>query len=229
MFIYNAFAVKKFIDIINRSIDDVQLVSLMPHFNVYSVLNYLAHIYLSGFSLSVQTGNFIGDFVKGKQMDAYPSKMRQGIVMHRKIDHYTDQHPVVKELVQLLRPEFGRYSAIVADMYFDYFLAKNFKVITGGRSLTLFVYRFYVGALLRYWLLPERVRGFIFHFIGTNRLGKYAHADGLQDSLEIMARYKVSALDPHQIVQYLKANEMALGKYFDDFFPDLQKYCHQIR
>ena len=229
MFIYNALAVKKFIDIFNRPIDDVQLVSLMPHFNVYSVLNYLAHIYLSGFSLSVQTGNFIGDFVKGKQMDAYPSKMRQGIVMHRKIDHYTDQHPVVKELVQLLRPEFGRYSAIVADMYFDYFLAKNFKVITGGRSLTLFVYRFYVGALLRYWLLPERVRGFIFHFIGTNRLGKYAHADGLQDSLEIMARYKVSALDPHQIVQYLKANEMALEKYFDDFFPDLQKYCHQIR
>jgi acyl carrier protein phosphodiesterase len=229
LFIYNAFAVKKFIDIFNRPIDDVQLVSLMPHFNVYSVLNYLAHIYLSGFSLSVQTGNFIGDFVKGKQMDAYPSKMRQGIVMHRKIDHYTDQHPVVKELVQLLRPEFGRYSAIVADMYFDYFLAKNFKVITGGRSLTLFVYRFYVGALLRYWLLPERVRGFIFHFIGTNRLGKYAHADGLQDSLEIMARYKVSALDPHQIVEYLKANEMALGKYFDDFFPDLQKYCHQIR
>ena len=229
MFIYNALAVKKFIDIFNRPIDDVQLVSLMPHFNVYSVLNYLAHIYLSGFSLSVQTGNFIGDFVKGKQMDAYPSKMRQGIVMHRKIDHYTDQHPVVKELVQLLRPEFGRYSAIVADMYFDYFLAKNFKVITGGRSLILFVYRFYVGALLRYWLLPERVRGFIFHFIGTNRLGKYAHADGLQDSLEIMARYKVSALDPHKIVQYLKANEMALEKYFDDFFPDLQKYCYQIK
>ena len=229
MFIYNAFAVKKFIDIINHSIDDVQLVSLMSHFNDYFVLNYLAHIYLSGSSLSVQAGNFIGDFVKGKQMDAYPSKMRQGIVMHRKIDHYTDQHPVVKELVQLLRPEFGRYSAIVADMYFDYFLAKNFKVITGGRSLTLFVYRFYVGALLRYWLLPERVRGFIFHFIGTNRLGKYAHADGLQDSLEIMARYKVSALDPHKIVQYLKANEMALEHYFDDFFSDLQKYCDEIR
>jgi acyl carrier protein phosphodiesterase len=229
LFIYNVFAVKKFIDIFNRPIDDVQLVSLMPHFNAYFVLNYLAHIYLSGSSLSVQVGNFIGDFVKGKQMDTYPSKMRQGMVMHRKIDHFTDQHPVVKGLVALLRPEFGRYSAIVADMYFDYFLAKNFKVITGGCSLTLFVYRFYMGALLRYGLLPERVRGFIFHFVGTNRLGKYAHADGLQDSLEIMARYKVSALDPHKIVQYLKANEMALKRYFDDFFPDLQKYCHQIR
>jgi acyl carrier protein phosphodiesterase len=192
-------------------------------------LNYLAHIYLSGSNLSIQTGNFIGDFVKGKQLDTYPSSIRQGIVMHRKIDHYTDHHPVVNELVQLLRPEFGRYSAIITDMYFDYLLAKNFKTISNGGSLTLFTCRFYAGVLVRYRYLPERVRCFIFHFVGTNRLGKYANAEGLQDSLEIMARYKVSALNPHKIVQYLKLNEKMLEQYFTDFFPDLQKYCYEIR
>lgn len=192
-------------------------------------MNYLAHIYLSGSSLSVQTGNFIGDFVKGKQLERYPSTIRKGIVMHRKIDHYTDQHPVVKELIQLLRPEFGRYSGIIADMYFDYFLAKNFKAISGGGSLTVFAYRFYAGVLFRYWCLPKRVRGFIFHFIGTNRLVKYASAEGLQESLEIMARYKVSALDPYKIVHYLKMHEESLEQYFTDFFTDLEQYCHEIR
>ena len=69
--------------------------------------------------MRLSLGNFIGDFVKGNQHKNYPQQMQQGILLHRAIDHYTDNHPIVLECVDFMRPSFGRYSGIDLDMYFD--------------------------------------------------------------------------------------------------------------
>lgn len=184
-------------------------------------MNYLAHIFLSGDDPQVQVGNFIGDFVKGSQLNSYPERIRQGIRLHRKIDSFTDSHEVVRETVAFLRPAFGRYSAIITDMYFDYFLAGDFHVYSPHKSLKCFSLKFYISVLIRYRYLPQRVKGFIFHFVFTGRLTKYAHPEGLRDSLEIMARYKVAALEPERISAFLLENHDELRKRFHLFFPDL--------
>ena len=145
-------------------------------------MNYLAHIFLSGNRPRVQIGNFIGDFVKGSQFNAYPAKIRHGIVLHRKIDEYTDAHPVVLKVKSFLKPTFGRYSGIITDMYFDYFLAIRFRHYS-SKSLHIFAFQFYFFALLHYRHLPAKVKRFIFHFTGTNRLRKYGNLEGLKDSL----------------------------------------------
>jgi acyl carrier protein phosphodiesterase len=154
-------------------------------------------------------------------MNDYPEQIRNGIILHRKIDSYTDSHEVVRETVAFLRPAFGRYSAIIADMYFDYFLALDFQLYSPEKSLRSFTLRFYVSALIRYRYLPERVKGFIFHFVFTNRLSMYATPNGLKESLEIMARYKVSALEPDKTIAFLLENHDELQKRFHLFFPDL--------
>ena len=187
-------------------------------------MNYLAHIYLSGTDSRLQIGNFIGDFVKGSQLDAYPPRIRNGIVLHRKIDSYTDSHPVVRQTIGLLRPAFGRYSGIIVDMYFDYFLANSFSFYAQHKSLNKFAFRFYFYALVYYRYLPGKVKNFIFHFIGTNRLSKYSKLDGLKDSLEIMANYKVPAIDPEETIAFLVENRVELEKMFHLFFPDLIEY-----
>lgn len=187
-------------------------------------MNYLAHIFLSGDSGAVQVGNFIGDFVKGNRHHNYPSGIQKGILLHRRIDHYTDNHPIVREMVVFLRPHFGRYAAIVLDMYFDYFLAIHFRTISGGKSLHRFSMSFYFSALCRYFYLPVRVRRFIFHFITTNRLARYASFDGLHESLSIMARYKVSALNPDRVITVLQLHHDYLEQHFHLFFPELQQF-----
>ncbi|MBP1676173.1 MAG: hypothetical protein H6Q20_732 [Bacteroidetes bacterium] len=192
------------------------------------LLNYLAHIFLSGNHPQIRVGNFIGDFVKGNRYELYPPKIREGILLHRRIDSFTDAHPVVRETTVFLRPQFGRYAAIVTDMYFDYFLAKNFRDYS-NTSLTFFAYGFYCAALINYKYLPARVRGFIFHFITTNRLGKYATADGLYDSLRIMSVYKIPALNPKQIIDFLAENHDELEAKFRLFFPDLQRMVNDSR
>ena len=90
-------------------------------------MNYLAHIYLSGDSKEIKVGNFIGDFVKGNQHQHFPEKVAYGIILHRRIDSFTDQHSAVRECIQLLRPGYGKYAGIVADIFFDHFLASNWK------------------------------------------------------------------------------------------------------
>lgn len=187
-------------------------------------MNYLAHIFLSGNNSQLQVGNFIGDFVKGSRMNDYPDQIRNGIVLHRKIDSYTDSHQVVRDTVAFLRPAFGRYSAILVDMYFDYFLALDFQVYSPHKSLRRFSFEFYVSVLVRYRHLPERVKGFIFHFVFTNRLTSYSTSDGLKESLEIMARHKVSALEPDKTITFLLENHEELRNRFHLFFPDLVEF-----
>lgn len=192
-------------------------------------MNYLAHIFLSGNDRALQVGNFIGDFVKGSRYLDYPSGIKSGILLHRKIDSYTDAHPVVKETINLLRPTFGRYSGIIADMYFDYFLAKEFAYFSKGKSLNSFAFNFYVSAIWYYRWLPERVQGFIFHFIGTNRLKQYKTYQGLEASLTIMSNYKSKAINPGKTLDFLKQNEEILSSNFHKFMPDVIAFAEEYR
>jgi len=192
-------------------------------------LNYLAHIYLSHNKAGLQIGNFIADFVKGSKLNAYPDRIKNGILLHRLIDDFTDKHPVVKECVILLRPVFGRYAAIVLDMYFDYFLAKNFRLYSKNHSLTLTAIKFYGTALLNYKFLPKKVKRFIFHFILSNRLGKYASMAGLENSLRIMSFHKISAINPSQCIEFLVNHQEELELKFHLFFPELIQFCNLQR
>lgn len=186
-------------------------------------MNYLAHIYLSGSDKQLQIGGFIADFVKGSKGGKHPVGIWNGIVLHRKIDSFTDSHPIVRELVELLRPEFGRYSAIVLDMYFDHLLAADFKRIT-SKNLWWFSVFFSINALWSYSYLPKRVQGFIFHFTATNRLYKYSKISGLQESLEIMSIYKIKSLKPDACIHFLNENRLLIESRFRLFFAELQQY-----
>jgi len=192
-------------------------------------LNYLAHIFLSGKSKRLQIGNFIGDFVKGSKLNNYPKEIKQGIVLHRLIDEFTDNHEIVKETINYVRPTFGRYSGIIVDMYFDYFLAQNFSKYSKQKSLHFLANTFYISAMLNYNYLPSSVRKFIFHFIFTDRLYKYKSLEGLRSSLQIMESYKISALNPDKIIDFLVENHEALEKKFLRFFPELIEFSNNHR
>ena len=60
-------------------------------------MNYLAHIYLSGNDPDLIFGNFIADAVPGKQYKNYSNRIQEGIILHREIDSFTDQHPIFRK------------------------------------------------------------------------------------------------------------------------------------
>ena len=183
-------------------------------------MNYLAHIYLSGNDRKVQIGNFIGDAVKGSTYNNYPKSIAQGILMHRAIDDYTDHHPIIRETVRDMRPHFGRYSAVLLDIFFDHLLASHFEEFS-STSLNNFSRRFYITILANWKYLPERIKNFMWHFISTNRLGRYAKIEGIKESLSIMTRFRL-AVDVEDAISFLSDNKEDLWQVFQPFFLELQ-------
>lgn len=184
-------------------------------------MNYLAHIYLSGNNRALQVGNFIGDFVKGRQHENFPKGIQNGILLHRAIDDFTDHHSVFKDTVDLLRPTFNRYSGIIADMYYDYLLASNFKDYSPKTSLNCFAKNFYLSLLWYYRWLPKQVQGFIWHFISTNRLKQYGDYNGLHTALMLMHLHKSEAINPGLSISFLRDNERILLEKFQRFMPEV--------
>ena len=166
----------------------------------------------------------MGDFVKGRQYEDYPKIIQSGILLHREIDSFTDSHPIFVETVSLLRPTFARYSGIMADMFFDYCLASRFDKYSPNQTLNSFSRRFNANCIINYRLLPENIKSFIFHFISTNRLQRYASMDGLEESLRIMSIKKSSAINPELSINFLKKNENEIMALFDEFMPDVIKF-----
>lgn len=90
-------------------------------------MNYLAHAYLSADKKEIFYGNFIGDFIKGRNNPGLPEGIWQGVLLHREIDHQTDNHPATMEAKSLVRDDLGLTSGIFIDMVFDHILAKTWS------------------------------------------------------------------------------------------------------
>lgn len=97
-------------------------------------MNYLAHLHLAHITGTSLTGAFLGDFVKGRDLQQWDAQVQLGIMLHRKVDSYTDRHPVVSEMRNRFPKKLRRMAGIVLDISFDHFLARELNT-SGAPSL----------------------------------------------------------------------------------------------
>ena len=64
-------------------------------------------------------GNFIADSVKGKSYQRYRKDIVTGILLHRKIDSFTDNHSIFKSSREIISSDFGKFSGIFIDIYYE--------------------------------------------------------------------------------------------------------------
>ncbi len=186
-------------------------------------LNYLAHLYLSADRPLLTIGNFIADHVKGSMVDKYQGAVRDGIRLHRMIDEFTDTHPVVEESKARLRPDFRKYAPVIADVYFDHFLARDWAQY---HPLTLAQFAGNCYRLLREneSLLPERTLYMLNYMEPQNWLVKYASLEGMQRALTGLSRRTSFPSNMENAHLFLQENYQAFEQDFNDFFPDLQSF-----
>jgi len=90
-------------------------------------MNYLAHIALSGNNTNVMIGNFIGDFIKGNDFNKYSNDLRKGMLLHRAIDYFTDNHPLTTKSKRRFYKDFPKMGGIITDILYDYFLCQHWN------------------------------------------------------------------------------------------------------
>lgn len=186
-------------------------------------MNYLAHLYLSGDSDDIKLGNFIGDFVKGNQYLDYPEQVAYGIRLHRSIDSFTDQHGHVRDFASLLKPGYGRYSGIVADVFMDHFLASNWTHYSID-TLRQFSKHAHFVFLSNFRLLPLKVKQFLPFLIQHKRFESYAHRENMFHVLEIMSRRTSLPKNSEWAMVMLIQEYDQFEVLFRSFFSELIEY-----
>jgi acyl carrier protein phosphodiesterase len=189
-------------------------------------LNYLAHLFLAGSHPEMILGNFIADHVKGKEILNYPETVRKGIVMHRAIDTYTDQHPVVKQSIARLRNDFHKYAGVIVDMYYDHFLSAQWDEYS-HTDIHEFTKTRYDTLNSFHAILPARSARLLFYMERQNWLLSYANLDGMQQAFNGMSRRTTFISNMEFAVANLKSGYTEFGDEFRLFFPDLQSYVQE--
>ena len=93
-------------------------------------MNYLAHSYLSFQQPDLIIGNFIADSIQGNRFEGLTDGIIKGISLHRKIDVFTDSHPIFLTSKHRFSKDFDKYSGVLMDIIYDHYLAKNFNCRT---------------------------------------------------------------------------------------------------
>lgn len=170
-------------------------------------------------------GNFIGDFVKGRNLlEQFEPRVTNGIELHRSIDEFTDNHPIVAKSKNRLRPTYRHYSAVIVDMFYDHLLAKNWDSYY-DEFLPDFAERTYRTIESFDAILPTPVKFMLPYMTKGNWLVNYGRIEGIERALTGMARRSKYESKMELAVTDLVNHYDEFTEEFSNFFPELQKHC----
>lgn len=190
-------------------------------------MNYLAHAYLSCSNEDILFGNFIGDSVNSKTDGVYSDQVLEGIKLHREIDSFTDNHPLVKEAVAIFRPSQSKYAPVVTDILWDHTLSKYWENYS-GESLRGFIDGVYKSISIRKSIMPAKLSSKIDRMLEGDFLFRYQTISGLTASFGYMDRRTTFKSNFVSATEVYQSNEHELDELFLGFFPELISYVDGI-
>lgn len=188
-------------------------------------MNFLAHLYLSENTPEAMAGNLLADFIKGPDVQTLSAAIQAGIHHHRRVDAFTDRHPMVQRSISRVSAQWGWFSGILIDVYYDHILAVHWERYS-PTPLRVFADHAYAAILSITDHVPEGVRMYAFRMIEADRLVRYRELSGVQEalyrlSLRIAERIPQRALPLDHALPDLLAATPALTEDFHAFFPTL--------
>lgn len=189
-------------------------------------MNYLGHAYLSFNSRQILVGNMISDFIKGKEQFVFSGNIRQGIVLHRQIDQFTDTHPATKKAMEIFRPYYRLYSAPIMDILFDHFLA-NDPTLFDDQSLKEFTQRTYRHLEENTVNLPVRFLHVFTYMKAEDWLYNYKYPEGIRKSLYGLMRRASFAKESDTAYRLFLEHHSFLNECYNEFWPDVKQFAKQ--
>lgn len=190
-------------------------------------MNYLAHAYLSFNDPEILTGNMISDFIRGKQFDQFEGNIRNGILLHRYIDQFTDEHPVTQNIKTLFKNDFRLYASPITDVIYDYFVANdpdNFSSKENLMSFTQDTYRLLHQNEIHF---PERFRTIFPYMQSQNWLYHYGETDGIFKSLKGLERRASYLNNIEKAFEIFLTNREYIHDLYNQYFSELRAGAQQ--
>jgi len=186
-------------------------------------MNFLAPFYFSGDFPLLSIGNYLGYFISARERSTLPTAAIKGVNLHYEIDKFTDNHPSFRKTVARLRPEFGKYAPVVADIYYDHFLASQWDE-HHEEGLQNFANDRYQLIESNDDLLNRRAKQFHYYMKSRNILFNYQHPEQLhQVFLGISHRARFDS-GMEKAVEHLRDHYHDYSRDFIAFFPDIKDH-----
>jgi acyl carrier protein phosphodiesterase len=187
-------------------------------------LNYLSHLFFSDDTEDALLGSLLGDFVKGSTAGRFSAAISDAILLHRKIDSFSDAHRITRESRNRISPSRRRFAGIIVDVCYDHFLSRHWGDFSRIDPAN-FVERVYAVLMKNSAFLPDRLSRVLPRMISENWLGSYVHLKGVGEALDRIAG-RLSRGDAFRgsIIE-IESNYRALEGDFLSFFPELAAFC----
>jgi acyl carrier protein phosphodiesterase len=188
-------------------------------------MNYLAHSLLSFDQEHLLIGNFIADHIKLHKTASLPENIRQGVLLHRKIDHFTDTHPLFIKSKRFFYEGYERYSGVLLDIYYDHILAANFEKFSDV-PLKEYVIRVYDILKNNTLHLPDSSQRFLEYAVQNNTFFEYSKKDGIKRVLSHLS-YRINhGIDLSGSLPLFEKNYEQIES---DFFPFMQEITAHLK
>ncbi|WP_043526102.1 ACP phosphodiesterase [Litchfieldella xinjiangensis] len=181
-------------------------------------MNFLAHAWLSqDGSDDFLYGNLIADGVKGPDLSQWRAPIAAGIVHHRRVDAFVDQHPVVALAKQRAPAGHRRYAGIALDLVWDHFLARQTQRTADQAHLVARCY-----ALLAARPAPQRLGMMMPALVEQDWLRRYADFGFTCSAIANIGRRLSGPNRLALLVPWLEEDYPRLERDFHELWPLLE-------
>jgi acyl carrier protein phosphodiesterase len=149
-------------------------------------LNFFAHLVLADTTVESRVGNLLGDFARGIDQQMLPAEVLQGLINHRRVDQFTDQHAEVQQMKRLFSRQRRRFAGIALDVLFDHYLLNHWQQFS-SQSKTRVVDTLYDDLIAGQSLMPPRMQQVTQRIVGSDWFGSYERLDGVSYALDRIA------------------------------------------
>lgn len=171
-------------------------------------------------------GNFIADHIIGNHFKDYSKEIQQGVFLHREIDTFTDTHEIVRKSKRRLHQRYRHYDGVIIDIFYDYFLAKNWNSYS-AIPLELYTNSIYQLFAEKSPDLPFKSQQFIKYMVEYNILFNYQFKEGIAKVLNAMNNRTKGKSQMHLAISDLNELESDFAEDFKLFFKDLIQFTNQ--
>lgn len=191
-------------------------------------MNFLAHLFLSGNNEEVMVGNLLEDFIVGRidhpRNVHFGENIKNGILLHRLIDSFTDTHFAVSACKTVLYEKYHKYASVVIDIFFDHYLAIHWSEYS-SEPFDEFRKRVHTSFQNHWDILPEKMKPMIESMIKHDWLKNYGEFWGMERALTGISRRTAYESNMQDAVEDLKLHYNFFDEKFKAFFPLMMNEC----
>ncbi len=192
-------------------------------------MNFLAHLFLSGKNEEVMVGNLLEDFVVGRidhpRNAHYNDEIKNGILLHRLIDSFTDTHYAVSDSKLVLYDKYHKYAAVLVDIFFDHYLAIHWGDYS-SEPFEEFRQRVHTSFQKHWSILPEKMKPMIESMIKHDWLKNYREFWGIERALMGISRRTTFESNMEKATEDLMIHYQLFDEKFALFFPKIILECN---